>query len=75
MEDNGKVWLPTEVYYHRLLHDGMMARVQDDGNSSEPFLVSNGVKQGVLAPTLFSLMFSAMLTDAFADSDIGIGMR
>ena len=54
----------------------MMARVQDDGNSSEPFLVSNEVKQGcVLASTLFSLMFSAMLTDAFADTDIGIGIR
>ena len=51
----------------------MLARIQDNGNSSEPFLVSNGVKQGcVLAPTLFSLMFSAMLTDAFADTDIGM---
>ena len=59
-----------------LLHDGMVARVQDDGNLSEPFLVSNEVKQGcVLAPTLFSLMFSVMLTDAFADTDIGIGIR
>ena len=67
---------PKFISIIRLLHDGMMARVQDDGNSSEPFLVSNGVKQGcVLAPTLFSLMFSAMLTDAFADTDIGIGIR
>ena len=48
-----------------LLHDIIMARVPDDGNTSEPFLVSNGVKQGcVLAQTLFSQMFSAMLTDA-----------
>ena len=54
----------------------MLARIQDDGNSSQSFLVSNGVKQGcVLAPTLLSLMFSAMLTDAFADTDIGIGIR
>ena len=67
---------PKFITIVRLLHDGMMARVQDDGNSSEPFLVSNGVKQGcVLAPTLFSLMFSVMLTDAFADTDIGIGIR
>lgn len=36
------------------------------GESSEPFSVSNIVKQDcVLAPTLFSFMFSAMLTDAF----------
>ena len=60
----------------RQFHDGMLARVQDNGEISEPFQVSNGVKQGcVLAPTLFSLMFSAMLTDAFRDSGIGIGIR
>ena len=60
----------------RQLHDGMLARVQDSGESSDPFPVSNGVKQGcVLAPTLFSLMFSAMLTDAFAGTDVGIGIK
>nr|VZI20132.1 unnamed protein product [Spirometra erinaceieuropaei] len=43
------------------LHDGMMARVTDNGAVSEAFAVTNGVKQGcVLAPTLFSLMFSSM---------------
>ena len=60
----------------RQLHDGMCARVQDNGQTSEPFPVSNGVKQGcVLAPTLLSLMFSAMLTEAFRDKDIGISIR
>ncbi|BHF66057.1 hypothetical protein SprV_0200907100 [Sparganum proliferum] len=40
----------------RQLHDGMMARVMDNGAVSEAFAVTNGVKQGcVLAPTLFSL--------------------
>ena len=35
--------------------------------------MTNGVKQGcVLAPTLFSMMFSAMLTAAFQDGDNGI---
>jgi hypothetical protein len=54
----------------------MQAGVRDNGEMSEHFPVSNGVKQGcVLAPTLFSLMFSAMLTDAFRDGDIGIGVR
>nr|VZI32110.1 unnamed protein product [Spirometra erinaceieuropaei] len=49
----------------RQLHDGMMARVTDNRAVSEAFAVTNGVKQGcVLAPTLFSLMFSAMLMDA-----------
>ena len=50
----------------RQFDDGMQARVQNDGEYSEPFPVTNGVKQGcVMAPTLFSMMFSAMLTDAF----------
>lgn len=60
----------------RQLHDGMQARVQDGGESSKPFSVSNGVKQGcVLAPTLFSLMYSAMLTDAFDGTDTKIGIK
>ena len=60
----------------RQFHDGMMVRVLDDGNASDPFLVTNGVKQGcVLAPTLFSLMFSAMLTDAFRETSTGIPIK
>ena len=53
----------------RRFHDDMVARVLNDGGSSEPFQVTNGVKQGcVLAPTLFSMMFAAMLMEAFKDS-------
>ena len=53
----------------------MHARVEDGGESSEPFSVSNGVKQrSVLATILFSL-FSAGLNDAFKSMDIGIGIR
>ena len=60
----------------RQFHDNMSARVQDDGEYSKPFPVTNGVKQGcVLAPTLFSMVFSAMLTDAFRDGDIGVPFR
>ena len=60
----------------RQFHDGMQARVQNDGEYSEPFPVTNGVKQGcVMAPTLFSMMFSAMLTDAFQDLDAGFPIR
>ena len=60
----------------RQFHDGMMARVLDDGNASDPFQVTNGVKQGcVLAPTLFSLMFSAMLTDGFRETSTCIPIR
>ena len=60
----------------RQFHDGMLARVQNDGEFSDPFPVTNGVKQGcVLASTLFSMMFSVMLTDAFQDGDNGIPIR
>uniref|UniRef100_A0A183TN45 Reverse transcriptase domain-containing protein n=1 Tax=Schistocephalus solidus TaxID=70667 RepID=A0A183TN45_SCHSO len=57
----------------RQLHDGMTARVTDNRTVSEAFAVTNVVKQGcVLAPTLFSLMFSAMLMDAYLDEQPGI---
>nr|VZI51342.1 unnamed protein product [Spirometra erinaceieuropaei] len=57
----------------RQLHDGMMARVTDNGAVSEAFAVTNGVKQAcVQAPTLFSLMFSVMLMDAYRDERPGI---
>ena len=60
----------------RQFHDGMLARVQNDGEFSDPFPVTNGVKQGcVLSSTLFSMMFSAMLTDAFQDGDNGKPIR
>ena len=67
---------PRFIAMVRQFHDGMQARVQNDGEFSEPFEVTNGVKQGcVLAPTLFSMMFSAMLMDAFQDSDTGFPIR
>ena len=38
--------------------------------------MTNGVKQGcLLASKLFSMMFSATLTDAFKDGDNGIPIR
>ena len=60
----------------RQLHDGMLARVQDNGETTAPFSVSNGVKQGCApAPTLFSFIFSAMLTVEFSDGEVGLGIR
>lgn len=54
------------------LHNGMLARVLDNGETSEAFPVTNGVKQGcVLAPTLFSLMLTAVLSDTFSDAHTG----
>ena len=46
----------------RLLHHDMTGEVLSDGESSERFVISNGVKQGcVLAPVLFNLYFTQVL--------------
>ena len=48
------------------LHTGIMANVSVGGKVSEPFSVTNGVKQGcVLAPTLFYIFKSAMPDGTF----------
>ena len=63
----------TFIAIVREFHEGMQAAVQDNGTFSRSFSVSNGVKQGcVLAPTLFSMMFSAMLMEAFKNQSHGI---
>ena len=67
---------PRFIAMVRQCYEGMQAHVQNDGEFSEPFEVTNGVKQGcVMAPTLFSMMFSAMLMDAFQDSDSDFSIR
>ena len=54
----------------------MLTRAQNNGVFSDPFHVTNGIKEGcVLALTLFSMLFSAMLTAAFQDGDNGIPIR
>ena len=50
----------------RQFHDGMLARVQNDGEFSDHFPVTNGVKLGcVLTSTLFRMMFSSLFTMLF----------
>ncbi|KAA3670999.1 uncharacterized protein DEA37_0003259 [Paragonimus westermani] len=50
----------------RLLHAGMKTKVQSCGSTSDDFDIVTGVKQGcVLAPALFSLYLTAMVTVAF----------
>ncbi|VDM01816.1 unnamed protein product [Schistocephalus solidus] len=57
----------------RHLHDDIMVCVTDNGATSKAFTVTNGVKQGcVLAPTLFSFVFTDMLMDAYLDERPGI---
>ena len=60
----------------RQFHDGIHGRVQGNGESSLAFPITNGVRQGcVLAPTLFSIMVSAILFDEFSGSDNGIDIQ
>ena len=50
------------------LHTGMMANSSVGGEVSESFSITKGVKQGcVLALTLFSVLLSSMLDEAFQD--------
>ena len=54
-------------------HEGMMAHVLNNGSVSEDFLLKNGTKQGcILAPSLFSILFSVMLNDAFKNLNKGV---
>ena len=70
-------WLPLPVCrHHTVITRRVVARVQDQGQTSEPFSVTNGTKQGcVMAPLLITLVFSAMLYDAFHDNDLGALIR
>ena len=64
----------TEII--RSFHEGMVGRVIGDSQVSEPFTVRNGTKQGcVMAPLLFSIVFSAVLQDAFHDCNKGVMIR
>ncbi|XP_076056340.1 uncharacterized protein LOC143034290 [Oratosquilla oratoria] len=50
------------IHILRLLHDNMLARVLNNGNSSKPFKITYRVKQGCLiAPTLFTIFIAAIL--------------
>ena len=64
---------PRFVQIIRSFHDGMLGRIIENGAASDPFPVSNGVKQGcVLAPTLFSLLFAQMLAAALSQTEAGV---
>nr|VZI24417.1 unnamed protein product [Spirometra erinaceieuropaei] len=57
----------------RQLHDGMMARIADNGPVSEALAVINRTKKDcVIAPTLFSLMSSTMLMCIYRDERPGV---
>ncbi|XP_071810751.1 uncharacterized protein [Apostichopus japonicus] len=54
-------------------HTNMKSTVIFNGSTSKPFETKSGVKQGcVLAPTLFGIFFSLLLSHAFQTSTDGI---
>ena len=60
----------------RQLHEGQKGEMKHDGFQSDSFMISNGVKQGcILAPTLFSIIFSIMILEAKEDLPDGIYIR
>ena len=56
----------------QLFHNGMLARVQNDGEFSDPFTMRI---QLIKALTSLSMIFFAMLTNACKDGENGIPFR
>ena len=57
----------------RSYHTDMQGTVSFNGETSKPFNILSGVKQGcVLAPTLFGIFFSLLLSYAFRSSSDGV---
>ena len=54
----------------------MTGQVLSNGEQSDPFSISSGVKQGcVLAPVLFNLFFACVLRQAVGNMDEGVYVR
>ena len=59
-----------------LFHVDMTGQVLYNDEQSDPFSISNGVKQGcVLAPVLFYLFFTCVLRQAVGNMDEGVYVR
>ena len=68
---------PTKfIQIIHLFHVDMTGQVLSSGEQSDPFIISNGVKQGcVLAPVLFNLFFTCFLRQAVGNMDEGAYVR
>ena len=77
MENPGASWLLSKVPHHSVSASYTKVRwARLSITAPDSFPVANGVKQGcVLAPTLFSTLFSLMLREAKEDLVDGIFIR
>ena len=67
---------PKLVSMIKLFHDGITGQVLSKLNVKDAFVISNGVKQGcVLAPVLFNVFFTCMLSHAVQDLEKGVYIR
>ena len=67
---------PKFIQIIRLFHVDMTGQVLSNGEQSDPFSISNGVKQGcVLAPVLFNLFFACVMRQAVGNMDKGVYVR
>ena len=67
---------PTLLSLIMSFHNDMKGTVSFNGENSDPFSILSGVKQGcVLAPVLFGIYFSVLLSYAFKDSTDGIPIQ
>ena len=68
-----KIGCPPKLLSVISFRNNMKGTVNYDGATSEPFEIHSGVKREcVLAPTLFSIFFSMMLSYAFKTSTEGV---
>ena len=67
---------PKFIQIIRLFHVDMTGQVLSNGEQSDPFSISNGVKQGcALGPVLFNLFFACVLRQAVGNTDKGVYVR
>ena len=72
-----KLGCPTKfVNLIRQFHEDVTGQVVSDCEASEPFSISNGVKQGcVLTPVLFNMFFTCVLSHAIREFEQGVCLR
>ena len=60
----------------KLFYEGMTGQFLTNGDTTLPFEIANGVKQGcVLAPVLINLFFPSMLLNALQEEGVYIKYR